>query len=273
MAELIRKQAGPVLFCCVAKEPPSDLDCADGGMLRRKQENNVKIVDCLHVTLSLLKDRRILLILSGNALFSVVEYIPNMFVIQYARSLGYPISKSKWLLVTFSLLSIVSRSTFGCVADYVMKLNKMSVLLSAVVVLFGISSACFSSTQSLVILAVYMGGIGILDGMYWVMLSFVAMEISDPRHSDIVFTLILFSQAFGYLIGPPAIGFFYDLNGNFSHVLYAVGAAAVTAGIFILAGALLKPTNSQLLRKMTKSLVGTSELKCSLVVFERETVL
>lgn len=85
----------------------------------------------------------------------------------------------------------------------------MSVLSSAIIVLFGISSACFSFTQSLVILAVYMGGIGVLDGMYWVMLSFVALEISDSRRSDILFTLILFAQAFGYLTGPPAIGIYF----------------------------------------------------------------
>ena len=56
-------------------------------------------------------------------------------------------------------------------------------------------------------MTVYMGGIGVLDGMYWVMMSLVAMEINH-QNSDITFTLLLFATACGYLVGPPAIGKF-----------------------------------------------------------------
>ena len=125
--------------------------------------------------------------------------------IQYARSLGYPISKSKWMLVSFSSFSIVSRCVSGCVSDYVMKFNKLRVLHSAVMIFFGLFSAVCSFTHSLPLMTVYMGAIGVLDGMYWVMISLVAMEINH-QYSDITFTLLLCATAFGYLVGPPAIG-------------------------------------------------------------------
>ena len=64
-----------------------------------------------------------------------------------------------------------------------------------------------------------MGGIGVLDGMYWVMLSLVAMEINH-QYSDIMFTLLLCATAFGYLVGPPAIGkILYDSRcGNYKYI-------------------------------------------------------
>lgn len=69
------------LLLAISYRPPPNLNNADGAVQRTKQEKKVKIIDCLHVTLSLLKDKQILMILSGNVLFSVVEYIPNMFVV------------------------------------------------------------------------------------------------------------------------------------------------------------------------------------------------
>ena len=50
-----------------------------------------------------------------------------------------------------------------------------------------------------------MSGIGVLDGMYCPMFSTAALEIRY-QHSDIIYTLMLTAAAFGYLVGPPAIG-------------------------------------------------------------------
>ena len=176
------------------------------------------------------------------------------------------------MLVSFSSLSIVSRSVSGCVSDYVLKFNRMRILHSAVMILFGIFSAVCSFTNSLILMTVYMGGIGVLDGMYWVMLSLVAMEINH-QNSDITFTLLLFATACGYLVGPPAIGWLYDATGDFSHVLYAVSAGGVIAGAFTIAGTLCK-AEPGLYKKTAKQVIKTSELKkCSRVVFERETAV
>ena len=47
---------------------------------------------CLQATKSLLKDKRMLMFLAGNALFSVIQYIPNIFMvsllIEQAHSCG-----------------------------------------------------------------------------------------------------------------------------------------------------------------------------------------
>ena len=69
-------------------------------------------------------------------------------------------------------------------------------------------------------------------------------------------------------------GWLYDVTGNFHNVLHAVSAGAFTAGIFVLVGALYKPTKPGPYQQMGRSVIATSELKkCSLVVCERETVI
>ena len=55
-----------------------------------------------------------------------------------------------------------------------------------------------------------MGAIGMLDGVYWTMLSLTAMEM-DCQYYDITFTLMLASTAFGFLVGPPALGEIFHL--------------------------------------------------------------
>ncbi len=55
-------------------------DSSDVMLHPTRKENKVEI-DLLQVTKSLLKDKRILMFLTGNALFSVVEYIPNIFMV------------------------------------------------------------------------------------------------------------------------------------------------------------------------------------------------
>ena len=68
-------------------------------------------------------------------------------------------------------------------------------------------------------------------------------------------------------------GWLYEATGNFSHVLYVVGAGAVTAGFFLFAGTLWRE-KPELYKNMVKTVIETSELKkYSLVVFERETVI
>jgi hypothetical protein len=70
------------------------------------------------------------------------------------------------------------------------------------------------------------------------------------------------------------LGWLYDVTDNFSQVLYAVSVGAVTAGVFILAGALWTPEPDLYKQMLPKSVIETSKLnKCSLVVFERETVI
>ena len=70
-----------------------------------------------------------------------------------------------------------------------------------------------------------------------------------------------------------SLGWLYDTTGNFSHVLYVVSAGGVTAGAFVFAGTLWK-AEPGLYKEMAKQVIKTSELKkCSLIVFERETVV
>ena len=52
---------------------------ASGAMLHTKEDELQ--YGCLQATKSLLKDKRMLLFLTGNALFSVVQYIPNIFMV------------------------------------------------------------------------------------------------------------------------------------------------------------------------------------------------
>jgi MFS family permease len=56
-----------------------DADSSDS-MLHTREEDKDKI-DLLKAIKLLLKEKRILMVLTGNALFSVVEYVPNMFMV------------------------------------------------------------------------------------------------------------------------------------------------------------------------------------------------
>lgn len=57
-------------------------------------------------------------------------------------------------------------------------------ILSAVLMTFAILSTLCSFTHSLILMIIYIGAIGVIDGVYWTMLSLAAMEIVR-QYSDI----------------------------------------------------------------------------------------
>ena len=75
-----------------------------------------------------------------------------------------------------------------------------------VALLFGISTALCSLTQSLPLMILYMGFIGCLEGIFWVNLPLFVIEVFSGEHTDYAYALLVSVSSLGYLAGPPAMG-------------------------------------------------------------------
>lgn len=82
----------------------------------------------------------------------------------------------------------------------------MASTVRVVVILFGVSTALCSLTQHLLLMMLYMGFVGCLEGMYWFFLPLLSMEISREDNTDEAYACLIFASGLGYLVGAPSMG-------------------------------------------------------------------
>lgn len=112
----------------------------------------------------------------------------------------------------------------GRIADFALRRRKIRHIVQVTVMLFGITSGLCSLTQSFPLLILYMGSIGCLEGIYWMIQPLMMIEVTSGEDTDYALAVVLFVMGFGYLGGPPAMGnyisFYLTSNRN--------GSAAVS---------------------------------------------
>ena len=125
---------------------------------------------------------------------------------QYAKSLGYPLSQSKWLVAALALGSLIGRIIMGLIGDFASRRKITVHIASIVVTVFGLSSGVCSFTQYLPLMILYMAVVGLLEGMFWVILPLMAYELTGGTHADYAYSLMIVLSATGYLTGPSSMG-------------------------------------------------------------------
>ena len=125
---------------------------------------------------------------------------------QYAKSLGYPLSQAKWLGVVRSLGSLIGRFAVGVIGDFASRRKIITHIASTVVTVFGLASGLCSLTQHLPFMIMYMAVVGLLEGMFWVILPLMMYELTGGINGDYAFSLMTLITAAGFLTGPSSMG-------------------------------------------------------------------
>ena len=125
---------------------------------------------------------------------------------RYAVTLGYPLSRAKWLLIIRNITTLPARLIVGRVSDLALRHGKVKLSHMLSYPLFGIASFLCSFVHSFPLLLVYMGVNGVVQAIFWVTFSLYVDEITGGYHSDEAFALICFMSAVTNLVGPPALG-------------------------------------------------------------------
>ena len=130
---------------------------------------------------------------------------------QYAKDLGYPLSKSKWLLIIYGLASLLGRLAIARITDFALRKKKVTHITITALLLFGVGSGLCSIAQSLPMMISCAGIIGFSEGIYWLNLPLMNIEVTDGKQADEAYSFMMFIASFGQLLGPPATGKYSSL--------------------------------------------------------------
>ena len=144
----------------------------------------------------------------------------------------------------------------GLIGDFASRRKITVHIASIAVTVFGLASGVCSFTQYLPLMILYMGVVGLLEGMFWVILPLMMHELTGGIHADYAYSLMVVLTATGYLTGPSSMGKVFDDTGDFRNVLYIVCACGVLAGAVIALGAYIRSKcsderNSELTKENT----------------------
>ena len=129
-----------------------------------------------------------------------------IFQVRYAVTLGYPLSKAKWLFMIRNITTLPARLVVGHLSDIAFRHRKVKLLVQIFYPMFGLASFLCSFVRSFPLLMLYMGCNGLIEAVIWVTFPLLADEIAGGYHSDEAYSLICFTSAFCVMAGPPALG-------------------------------------------------------------------
>ncbi|XP_046852946.1 monocarboxylate transporter 12-like isoform X3 [Xenia sp. Carnegie-2017] len=186
----------------------------------------------------ILHDRGFQLIVFGCVPYLFAILVPAMFMVAYAKSLGYPLSQSKWLIVARGIGSLAGRLAMGYIGDFATKRRIIVHIACAIVAIFGLACGLCSFTKYLPLMILFMAFTGILEGMFFVLIPLMSNELTGGVNADYGFSFITFLVGIGFLTGPSLMGKsqVYDATGNFRDVLYILCACGVLSAITVAMG-------------------------------------
>ena len=94
----------------------------------------------------------------------------------------------------------------GLVGDFASRRKITVHIASIAVTVFGLASGVCSFTQYLPLMILYMAVVGLLEGMFWVVVPLMMYEVTGGIHADYAYSLMIVLTATGYLTGPSSMG-------------------------------------------------------------------
>jgi predicted MFS family arabinose efflux permease len=108
--------------------------------------------------------------------------------------------------VVRGLATFVTRAIVACLGDMALKHGKVKTMAGFTFVSFGVLNFVCSFIRSFPLLLVYMALIGIVEGVWWVLYSLLAMEITGGYFFDQAFSLCSLIGALALLVATPLSG-------------------------------------------------------------------
>ncbi|CAB3995633.1 monocarboxylate transporter 6 [Paramuricea clavata] len=184
--------------------------------------------------------------------------------VRYGVTLGYPLSKAKWLLIIRGLTTFVIRLIAGRFGDFALKHGKVKMVMQITFALFGVLNFMCSFLRAFPLLLVYMALIGIVEGVWWITYSILAMEITGGYYFDEAFSLLNLVGALSVLFGVPVSGWIFDHTNDFRYVFYTAFGMSLLAALMLTISSHVRVDKELSLVEKSKR-HGKEEVPCELI--------
>ncbi|CDQ64608.1 monocarboxylate transporter 13 isoform X1 [Oncorhynchus mykiss] len=158
-------------------------------------------------------------------------FIPPLFVVPYATSLGL---KNYWaasILSVLALADLLGRLACGWLAN--LRLVRNLQLLTMVVTMLGVVLLLLPIGKDYSVLLVFSSLYGFLFGCVVAIHVTSIVDIVGLEGFDSGLGLFMLFRSIGGFIGPPAAGWLVDLDKDFGACFYLSGLVLILSGVFV----------------------------------------
>lgn len=161
---------------------------------------------------SVFKDRGFVIYTIAASIMVLGLFVPPVFVVSYAKDLGYQDTKSAFLLSILGFIDIFARPTCGIIAGLKWVRPRCVYLFGFAMIFNGFTDLMGSMSDTYTGLVVFCIFFGISYGMVGALQFEVLMAIVGTQKFSSAIGLVLMAEAFAVLIGPPSAGKPQDLR-------------------------------------------------------------
>lgn len=176
---------------------------------------------------SLLKDLGFLLICFGNVMAFLGFYVPFVFSVDFAVSLGISKKNAAFLISVIGITNTLGRVVTGWLAD----LRKINSLVITYVSIFicGLSTALFPFCTTYGLLCAAASLFGLSVAAFISLSSILICDLMGLEKLTNGFGLLSLFRGLAAMAGPPLAGFVYDQTGAYDASFY-LGGVLLTVG-------------------------------------------
>ncbi|KAG7221283.1 hypothetical protein INR49_017348 [Caranx melampygus] len=158
-------------------------------------------------------------------------FIPPLFLVPFASSLGMDNYWPAFILSVLALADLAGRLTCGWVAN--MRLLRNLQLLTMVVTLLGVVLMLLPISHSYWAIVVFASLYGFLFGCVVAIHVTSIVDIVSLEGFDSGLGLFMLFRSIGGFTGPPAAGWLVDETNDYSTAFYLSGLCLITSAVFV----------------------------------------
>ncbi|XP_054167344.1 monocarboxylate transporter 12-like [Oppia nitens] len=188
---------------------------------------------------TLLKTAIFLTFAISNFLTSIGFFVPHIYIKDRVVGLGIASpEESGFFISLIGIASTVGRLVFGYLSDHSF-VNRLW-LYSGSLTVCGIATMFSSLARSYNLMTIYCTIFGISCGTYVSLTSVILVDLLGIEKLTNAFGILLLFQGVASFIGPPIIGWLYDMSGSYDPGFYVAGCMIAMSGIMLYFIALVK---------------------------------
>ncbi|XP_040885364.1 monocarboxylate transporter 4 [Toxotes jaculatrix] len=235
---------GMLLNCCACGAlmrpllpPKKPLELDENALAPAEEENKKKpqpkkkLLD-----FSVFKDRGFVIYTVAASIMVLGLFVPPVFVVNYAKSLGNEDTTSALLLTILGFVDMFARPASGLIAGMKWVRPRSVYLFSFAMIFNGCTDLIGSQANTYVGLVVFCVFFGMSYGMVGALQFEVLMAIVGTEKFPSAIGLVLLMEAIAVLVGPPGAGRLLDATQNYMYVFLLAGCEVTLSAIVIALG-------------------------------------
>ncbi|XP_028826003.1 monocarboxylate transporter 4 [Denticeps clupeoides] len=226
---------GMLLNCCACGalmrplvDPKKKEDDMEKAVEEKKPTPKARLLD-----FSVFKDRGFLIYTIAAAIMVLGLFVPPVFVVSYAKSMGNEDTKSALLLTILGFIDIFARPTCGIVAGLKWVRPRCVYLFGFAMIFNGTTDLVGSFSEDYSGLVAFCIFFGISYGMVGALQFEVLMAIVGTEKFSSAIGLVLLVEAIAVLVGPPSAGRLLDHTHKYQYVFMLAGCEVVLSALVL----------------------------------------